>query len=462
MMNGVKINVVERNGTLRAQTAVLRISQRTDLPQNASGPAKSKMDEYEIAGYNWAPWGVNDDVPNRIQAKLEQVPLAYQTIYKLAQMLYGNGLAYYRRSDVMQALEAGEALKIKRAYVPVVEEFLRRNRIASRWYMAQAMDYRVLINSFSELIYDNDRRLITGLYHKEALFSRLSKQNQNNLRIEYLIYSKRFGFEQPREDELKKIPLYQWDDEAAFFERLRGTKFAWHTCFPMPGVTYYPKAPWLGLFRKNGWMDTAISVPEVVNAMMHNQIRLKYQILIHINYLKEMYPEWDNYDARQRDLALDRIVKKIDDSLVGTTNAYKSITNVFGTNALGQEIGKVEIVSIDDKVKNDQWVPSATAANAEIVTALGGSNSMMELAPDSGKIGGGSGSDKREIFNTIIGNNTVEQDILLEPLNFVMEYNARTNPDWDVVFFIDHTSHTTSNLRENGMQPASTTLQTES
>ena len=73
--------------------------------------------------------------------------------------------------------------------------------------------------------------------------------------------------------------------------------------------------------------------------------------------------------------------------------------------------------------------------------------------------GAGSGSDQREGFNTEITINTLEQETELELLNFVAQFNARTNPEWDVTFFIDHTHHTTTNNQESGLAPSPTTLQ---
>jgi uncharacterized protein (DUF39 family) len=77
----------------------------------------------------------------------------------------------------------------------------------------------------------------------------------------------------------------------------------------------------------------------------------------------------------------------------------------------------------------------------------------MGLAPEGGKMGAGSGSDQRESYNTGISLNTIEQDILLEPLNWIATFNAQTNPDWDVTFYIDHTMHTTTNNIETGLVP---------
>jgi hypothetical protein len=121
----------------------------------------------------------------------------------------------------------------------------------------------------------------------------------------------------------------------------------------------------------------------------------------------------------------------------------------------------VEIIAVDDKVKKDAWVPSSNAADAQIVQGLGLHPSQVGLQPEGGKMGAGSGSDQRESFNTGITVNTIDQNILLEPLNWIATYNAQVDPEWDVTFFIDHTYHTTTNKQEDGMQPTETTIEVQ-
>lgn len=453
--NAVVLDVAmdtERNTWL--PTVRTRVNAALDQPQ--AKPARGEYSPYEVTGWDWAPWGIDNRFPTEIREKIESVPIAAQSIYRLAQMMYGNGIAYYRRRDLYNS-----GTNVKRAFIPDIEEFIQRSYIETKWLPAQYMDYRMYCNTFSELVFSADKRQVVRIWHKQAEHTRLSKQNTNTLRTEYLLYSPLFVNDVPRDEELTKIPLFQVEEEDDFLQRLRGWKFAWHSYFPTPGKIYYARPPWMGLFKKSGWLDVAAAVPEVVNAMMRNQIRLKYQIIVHVDYFKARHPKWDEYTAEQREKRIDEMCRAIDESLTDSTNAYRSIVSVFGTDAFGRETGKIEIIAIDDKTKKDDWVPSSTAADAQIVQTLGYSPTMMGLASERGGVGAGSGSDKREMYNILIGTNTIEQRIILEPLNWIARYNARANPDWDVVFFIDHTRHTSSNLREDGMDPSPDTIMPE-
>lgn len=400
-------------------------------------------------GLRWANWGKDDRFPTTLREKIEQVPMAGQAIYKLIALMYGNSLGYYRNAD-----RQSDNNRIKRAYIPKVEQFLRRNRIPLRWLVPQFGDYRYYMNCFSEMILSKDKQQITGIYHKSAEHCRRSIQNPDTLYSEYLLYSPSFACGYPEYDKVKRVPIFDWQDEERFLRRLVGYKFAWHSRFETPGAIYYARPFWVGLFRKNGWVDASIAVPEIVNAMMKNQISLKYQINIPESYFVTRYPEWNSYTAKRKDQIFKSLVTTINTMLSGTENAYRSVAFYFQDDVMGgsNSFGKVEIIPIDDKIKRDSWVPSAEKSDAQVVQGLGLHPSQVGLAPEGGKMGAGSGSDQRESYNTQITINTLDQDIVLEPLNFVAEFNSRTDPDWDVSFFIDHTWHTTTNLQESGMQ----------
>jgi predicted nuclease of predicted toxin-antitoxin system len=204
-------------------------------------------------------------------------------------------------------------------------------------------------------------------------------------------------------------------------------------------------------------MDVAANVPKILSAMQRNQVSLKYQILIPESYFMIRHTEWSNYSKEQRDKEINSFVKKLNDMLSSPDNQFKSITTIFKDDpSFANALGTVEIKAIDDKIKANNWVPSSNTADAQIVQGLGLHPSQMGLAPEGGKMGAGSGSDQRESYNTQISLNTIDQQIILEPLNFISEYNG-----WGVTFFIDHTAHTTTNNQEDGLQPSDTTIISE-
>jgi len=449
MSKNLVLDVIKKDGNY---TTVLPEAEFRGAAKISQAP----FPDEEVEG-EWARWGANDSLPTDIRRKIEKSPMAGQTINKLISMMYGNGLAYYRNSDLREG-----NLNPKRAYIPEVELWLKRNKIRTKWLIPQFADYRMTMNSFSEFILNKRCDFITGLYHKSGEFCRLGPMNDKTMHIDKLFYSPDFGQLQPPSNNRRaEIPLYRWYDEDEFLRKLKGYKFAYHSRYETPGALYYARPWWIGLFRDGGWIDSNIAVPEIVNAMMMNQVILKYQILIPETYFEIRHQDWNTYTDKDKNKIIDELIDDINDTLSGTKNAYKSITTVFKQDPQGNAIGQVEIKAIDDKMKKDNWVPSSEKSDAIIVQGLGLPTSQAGISNQGGLGGAGSGSDMREGFNSVISLNTIDQDIELEPLNFMAQFNARVRPNFDVTFFIDHTHHTTTNNSEDGMKPSETTINPE-
>lgn len=430
-------------------------------PGNLNPPAATGDDNTIVPipredtdGWRWANWGAHDRQPTDIRTKIMQSSMASAAVYKLIRMGYGNGIAYYRNKDRQ------EGTNIERAYIPEVEQWLKENRIGTKFLQPQIADFRFNMNTFSELILNKRRDFITGIYHKTAEFSRLSIQNEKTNMIDWVYYSSHFPTNQATSENMKKIRLLPWWRTTEFIEAYSNTyKFAWHGRFETPGIKYYARPYWLGLFRKNGWLDASIVVPEIVNSMMRNQIVLLYQILIPESYFEIRHANWTAYTDQEKDTEINKLIDTINDELSGTENVYKSISSVYKQHEVtGNAEGRIEIIPIDDKIKKDSWVPTSDVADAQVVQGLGLHPSQMGLGIGGKAMGAGSGSDQREGYNTEISTNTIEQDVILEALNYAATFNARKNPDWDITFFIDHTFHTTTNNQESGLQPSDTSL----
>jgi len=220
-------------------------------------PSRAVIPNEETDGYRWAPWGHNDALPGIIRHKIERVPMAGAAIYRMVQMMYGNGLIYFRNSDL------ADGPGVRRAYIPKVERWLRLNRINTHYLPQQFTNFRYYFNAFSELIFSRDRRQIVGLFHKEAEFCRLAVQSERTRRVESMYFSGDFALNlNPPSRDIRKILLFDWQDQEGFLNRVRGYKFAWHTAGPAPGYLYYARPPWMGLFKDDGWLDASSRVPE--------------------------------------------------------------------------------------------------------------------------------------------------------------------------------------------------------
>ncbi len=449
--NGIQLQVVQVGDTL---VAVHDESYTFGQKIGRGGARKADMSTPPIPswtdnGYNWAYWGDDDRLPTTMREKMEASPICGATVSKKISLLEGNEIVYFKTSD----MDAGAT--VPRANIPEVNDWMERNRIQTEWFPAQCADYCLPFNAFSEMILSNDRQRITGMYHISAEHARLSKANAAN-QVDWLLYSYHFPYGTAQADTNRQaIPLYKWYDHQRFLNNLIGRKFAWHTRFPTPGMIYYARPFWLGLFKDGGWLDISGNVPKIVDAMQKNQVALKYVINIPETFFEIRHPDWSNYTAEKRSELIGRKVKDINDYLAGVDNTGKSLITLFKESPIsGAASGKIEIVAVDDKLKTGAWVPDSTAADAQIVQGFGIDPSQIGLTQEGGKMGAGSGSDKREAYNLMITLNTPDQRRILEPLNWISRFNG-----WGVTFMVDHTHHTTTNQQESGLKPGKQTTQ---
>lgn len=396
-------------------------------------------------GVRWAYWGVDDLLPTTMRQKVELVPIAGATLEKKISMMIGEDLQWVRTEDYRRF-----GVNAEPVYNSEVEEWMDMNRIETEWWPAQCADFCLHYNCFSELTLSNDRRKITGLYHIAAEHARLSKANEKSNQVDWLLYSMHFPYGTAQQDTSRvAMPLYRWYDRDNFLANLRNPKFGWHTRFPTPGMVYYARPWWIGLFKTDGWLDVSSQVPTIVSAMQKNQIALKYIIAIPQSYFTIRHPDWMSYSHEKRSELIDAKVSELNEYLAGSENRMKSVAYMFDQHEVnGAAIGKIEIEAVDDKAKTGTWVPDSYAADAQIVQGFGIHPTNMGLAPQSGSMGAGSGSDKMQTYNQSILLNTKDQRSALEALNLASRFNG-----WGLTCIVKHTHLTTQDNNRAGIVP---------
>ncbi len=428
----------------------------TNPTKMATGGSRAPMPRELNQGYAWAPWGAKDMLPTKMRCGIREVPIASAAMQKKIELMHGNGLIYYKNSDL-----AGGNIKVKRHYDPVVEMWAQKCRLHTRWWPAVCADYSNYLLCFSELVKNRAGNMISGIFHKPAEHCRLEQMDKRSHQVERIYYSPDFGssYSTPTQfqpDRMRKLPLLPWYDEERWIEKFRGNSFAYYSYFTTPGMIYYPEVFWAGLFQKGGWLEVAKNVSRIITAMQNNQIKIVYLIHIPDTYFRHRYgAAWDGFDEKERTKKIDELIDSINEKLGGIEDSYKSITSMVLQDPMtGTVWGKIEIEAIEDKVKEGAWVPSANESNAQISFAMNIHPGTMGLASHGGNGGAGSGgSDQREAFNSAITMNTMHQLIALEALNFAMRYNG-----WDITWAVDHTYHTTTNNQESGIQESENTL----
>lgn len=434
-------NAVQALVGTRTMVTMLAADAGADQTKPAHNDAR---DDNEANDYY--SWGANNMWPTEARRKLEDSAIAYPLVYKAVSLMFGAGVQYYRRKLV------GNEMQIEYFKNDEIEKFFQENDI-DRFMLEQMMDLKFYGNAFSESIVTKNLEKIVHLYHLEAEFSRLQVQNEKTKKIPNLFYSGDF-VKDTSTSEYQKIPFLNRRDRST--DGIRKTakgkkKFAWQSFFPSPGRCTYAKPPHAAIYKKDGWLDYEISIPIILNSIIKNQLKLKFHIRIPYSYWPAMYPKWDTFTQEKRDQLIDQKLKEMDEWLSGAKNAGKSLITHFAIDPVTHKpIPGFEVIPIDDKFKQDDYIPASDAADAKIVRALGIDVSLSGLQPQGGKMGAGSGSDKREGFNNSILLSQAEAKILFEPLYTVRDYNGWGS---DVEFGFIHQLSTTKDQEKSGKEP---------
>jgi hypothetical protein len=170
-------------------------------------------------------------------------------------------------------------------------------------------------------------------------------------------------------------------------------------------------------------MAIAEKVPQFKQAIMANQMLIKYLIRIPSNYWMTAYENWEAKTEEEKLECKKKTLSDIDKKLSGVVNAGKSILNEFGMDAEGNKLPGWEIEVIDDKMKEGAYLEDSQEASAHLRIALSLDPTLVGMGP-SKTMGGGSGSDKRVAFNLYCALQNPYRDVVLEPLQFIAEYNG--------------------------------------
>ncbi|MGV4509084.1 hypothetical protein ACQ1Q1_11950, partial [Ornithobacterium rhinotracheale] len=120
----------------------------------------------------------------------------------------------------------------------------------------------------------------------------------------------------------------------------------------------------------------------------------------------------------------DEVVNTIDEHMSGNEAAGRSLISPYFKDMNGNLMRGIEIVPIDDKIKDGNFLPDAAAGNSQILFAMGVDPSLIGAGIPGGKNLSGSGSDKREAYTILCSKMPFKRMHLLEVFNFIRDFNG--------------------------------------
>lgn len=388
---------------------------------NLARPAPIKADPDNLGIESaMVPWGSDNLYPiNFYNKKYLRNGAVVGGMTALKASLYGNGftLVKYIEKD-------GDLVPQKQSIhkYPDIRTFARLSNFNRFWY-EMFTDQSVFHISFIEYILSQDKKSIARVKRLQAAHCRFGEQDKTGVSRKVFLntdwenanpkYTLTFDYMHPdmSVEEIKEYCLEKGLD-----------RFVSSTFYPLVTESFYPQTDWHAPDR-NGWIDTANSVPEMKQAILENQLHFKYIVYISDFYFESFYKEeWDDFDSDKRQQLREELATVIDDHMSGVKAAGRSLVSpIFEEN--GKFVKGIEVTPVDNKLKDGSLLVDAAAANSEILFAMGVDPSIIGAGIPGGSNLSGSGSDKREAYTILCANLTPRRHLALEVWERIRDFN---------------------------------------
>lgn len=401
------------------------------MPSPSTTPPLKDMDANNVIAF----WGDENNFPQKVITDIKKDTELGPLLEKKALLVYAGGLKWgvptmVNGKEVMQPLPVKEN--------KIIRDFMRKSNI-NRYLLEGATDLINFYNGFVEIILSRDKSQIVQICIQEAANCRWEKMKSG--KVNYCYVSANWPDEKP--ETAKKLPVIDPYYDAAEFLREKiktGKSFNWiyPISIPTPGTTYYQLARWNGI-RESGWLDVSQLVPKSKKYLLEGQLNIKYHIEIHEMFWPTKYKDWDALSPEERQKTVKGELDGIRKMLSGAEKTGNSLITAMKSDPNYQNtISMWKINVIDDKIKQGQFLEEGKDSSRHKMSAVGLHPALVGTFDNNGM--GGAGSNIREAYNLNNFLNRPFQDVLLEPLYLIKEYNG-----WpaELEFYIENPYMTT-------------------
>ncbi|GAA3954025.1 hypothetical protein [Hymenobacter algoricola] len=405
--------------------SVFRLGSAMGAAKGAPGQAVGATPTTPVAkgqSGDVANWGDANDFPQQVLADVSKSSIIPAVLDWKVRAIYGKGIIY---GKVTGYDEKGNEI-FQREKNPQIRDFFRRSNM-TRFGFEGIQNLVYFANGFPELILSRDRSVITSLSTPDTAYCRYSVQKPGQAVPELLHISANWPEGKPGDEYTTSVPVLDpyYDAVQALRDDTRGFKYIYPLSLPSPGQSLYQLIAWNSI-RKSGWLDVAMAIPEFKKALFKNQLSLKYIIEAHEGYWKWKYQDWDTKTTDDRRRIISDELADFEKTMAGADGAGKSIlTLTIPDPRTGEPVSAFKVTAIDDKIKSGIYIEDSQEAASHIYTALQVDPTLSGISPGKG-MGAGSGSDKRVAFNAFIATHYYLQQLIIEPLNLVRDFNG-----WD-------------------------------
>ncbi len=374
-----------------------------------------------------ASWGTNNDYPQKLLAKIRKNSAALSGLRVSRKAHYGSGFILYSENH-----DSGKRVVEQKCLhqYPDINTFFKRNQM-KRFHKETITDLEYFAIAFPEYVLSNDFSKINRVKRQKTAECRFELMDENTGFIKNVFISSKWGLDPSLKSKyVAKVPLIDsyWSAEEVkeHCKKHKIRNFIRPIFYPLVDEGYYPKAEWQSV-ENSGWLDIANSIPKFKKAFLENQLNIKFLIEVSEEYFDRKYKEdWKTFTPEKRQEIRTEFVEELDSTLRDSDNAGKSIMSIVYKDDNGQPLPGLKITAVDNKLKDGAYLDDTSAGNQEILTAIGVDPSLIGAGIPGGKLGAGSGSDKREAWFILSALMKTNRDTTLEPFEFIQDYNG-----WD-------------------------------
>lgn len=413
--------LVYKNG---GATAVMSIKHGP--PKKTHVKAQPSDEETDIPA-GWVPWGTSDDFPDMVAKLIRKSTVGRAGLQRLTKYLYGQRTITYKVTDIDNS--GREVIEMTR--IPEWETIKRQSNF-NYVRLATAQDYAYYGIAYVELIFSANKEKVLSVHFHKASHVRFGPVNSKTGLWEYAYISGKFPNTNIKDcQKIRVIDPMLYPMQIDEIRKDKSTfKYLMPLCWPDVINDYYPVVFW-DSSRESGWLDIAISIPAYKKALFKNQMSIKYHVSIPMEYFRQRYKGWDRMSEQKQDEVIEDLYDEVNEMLTGAENAQKAIFSFFENGRDGKPVGQWEIDVIDDRTKNGEHLPDASAANSEILFSMGQNPAMSGQGNTGGNYTGGSnngGSNIRESGLDLRSQLRADRDILFIYFDFIKMYNG-LDPD---------------------------------
>ncbi len=368
-------------------------------------------------------WGDDNAQPQKFFKKLIKTDAAAGGLDVLTSAHFGTGFKLYEEVETEKGVELIERSISK---FPRIYDFFER----TRWqiFMSEIIsDFETYYIAFVEYLLSPDKSQIVSVKRHPSAHCRLGIPNEKTGRVEKVYINS--DWENLDDDKTAEVDFFSPDVNISelkeYCRKKKIDRFIIPVINTMTVENFYPVVNWHSAFR-NGWVDVVLSVPEFKKFMFENQLNMKFMVYIADDYFSHKYGQavWSNFDEKEKEEKRDALVKSIDDHMSGNKSAGRSLMAPFFRDSNGEKIRGIEVVEINDKIKEGGFLPDAASGNSQILFSMGVDPCLLGAGIPGGKSLSGSGSDKREAYTILCTRMPIKRLRTLEVFIRIKNWNG--------------------------------------